>query len=165
MTTREVLNVQKDYGEHLCLFRPNFSDWELVDQKEPKDGKEAIYQLMDGDPLYPATIRIGAYEKADGSKSFSVRFSTWVKITDDNDVISYKKKEYVVATNTDAGVHTGESYDHCAIGNVLIFGGFISPLATPALGAGVSVDQTILNRRKFGIPSFDPSDVDDPAES
>jgi len=162
--TREVLNVQDDYCEELTLYRPMFSEWEIIDQREVKDGKEAIYQLMSGDPAYPTRIRIGAYEK-DGRKSLSAKLTTYVKVTDDNDVITYVEDEYVVAHNDRSGQFWNKTGDSKVLGNLLLFSGFIAPAATPALASPVTGDYTIVNRIKFGIPTFDPSTVDDPATS
>lgn len=166
MATREVLNVQDEFGEDITVFRPTFSDWELIDQKEVKDGKEAYYQLMAGDPEHPAVIRLGAYEKADGTKSYSGRIDTVVKVTDDNSVVSYKKLSMTVARTSDDGVHGGESNEVKLLQNLLIFAGFMGPRVTPTLQASPSgADTTLINRRKFGIPTFDLSAMDDPAQS
>lgn len=167
MTTRQVLNIQNTYTEEIDFFRPTFSNWELIDQKEVSDGKEALYQLMAGDPAYPATIRIGIYEK-NGKQSISGKFTTYTKKTDDNSVVSYHKKTYTIAISSeDVDALAGDSGgDRIAIENLAAFCGFIPPLATPlASGGSLVYDHTVAARLMFGVPTFDPGDMDDPASA
>jgi hypothetical protein len=165
MATYEVLNIQGDYAEDLPVHRPMFSKWELVDTREVKDGQEAEYRLIDGDPKYPAKIRLGVYTK-NGRRNISARFETFVKITDDNSVVTYEPWSVVVAPAGPEGATLNATGAGKAVENVLLFSGILSPAATPALSAGsVSRDTTVKDRLTFGIPTVDISDLSDPAES
>lgn len=165
--TREVINVQSTYNEDITMSRPEFSKWELVDTVESPGKKEATYQYLTGDPEYPATIRIGIYEnESNNSKTTSVsaKLSTYLKKTDDDGVITYHPWSVVVACNGPHAQTLTGSGVKAAISNVLLFSGLIKPLATPLLqGTPVTTDATVFNRLKFGVPTFDPSDMDDPA--
>lgn len=164
MTTREVLNVQSDYGEDITVYRPMFSKWELIDQVDVRDGQEAIYKYMDGDPQYPATIRLGTYVKA-GKLNLSAKLETFMMITDDASNVTFHPWNCVIALSGPEGQTINGSYWKHALFNLALFS-FVPVAATPALQASpVSGDNTIVNRMKFGVPSFTPSDMDDPATS
>lgn len=160
--TRVVQNTQGSYAEDISMWRPNFPDWELVDQVEVKDGHEAVYQLMAGDPQYPGKIRLGVYTK-NGKTSVSAKFDTFVKITADDGEVTYEPYGAVIAIHGPEGQTLNATGSGYVIHNLLLFS-LVPPLATPTLqGTPTSGDSTIWNRLKFGIPSFDPSQMDGPA--
>lgn len=168
--TREILNVQADHGEDVTIYRPKFSEWEVVGNvlgDSDTEKSETVYQIMSGDPEYPGRMRLGVYHRgqnADGRTSTSAKFSTYVKTTDDDGNITYEPIDYVCAITGPFKQNLSGTDSIQAIYNMLVFAGFLPELTTPLLQATpktVSVVQ--YNRLKFGITEFNPADRDDPA--
>jgi hypothetical protein len=164
----EVINVQETLYEDVHIYRPKFSQWELVDSADDGKGKtRATYQFVGGDPNYPATLRIESIQQGEpweGKTSHSVRLDTWIKRTDsETSVVVYKPWHETFACQGPRGQILGHPGVYGAICNGLVFGGFLYPLATPAHSAAPATFETgIVDRVKFGIPTFDPGDFSDP---
>lgn len=165
--TREIINVQSTYEEDIGLCRPMFSDWQQVnDTPNTKEGvKEATYVYMGGDPQYPATIRIGCYQNANGRDNISAKLSTFTKITDDDGNITYEPYVYTMAVSGPTGGAWSGTAKRQGFENLMLFSGFVSPLATPALGAGAATDNSAAQRLVYCVPDLPIETMDDPAEA
>lgn len=161
--THEVVNVQTTYPEDVPVYRPTYSQWEMVDQKEVKDGVEAVYQYVLGSTEAPGRVRIGCYRK-NGKQSISIRFDTWVATTDTvTELTTYDEWAVTIAVQGPDGLVLTDGAEK-AVQNAAFFG-LMCPLATPALSTEPSQDTTLKNRLSHGIPTVDLSSMDDPATS
>jgi hypothetical protein len=97
----------------------------------------------------------------------SAKLSTFLKKTDDDGEVTYEDFVVTVALSGPIGQTLTGSYHMGAIQNLVLFSGLgFVPRATPALqGSPVVGDLTVHDRLKFGVPTFDPGDMDDPAQA
>lgn len=159
--TREVINLQTSNVEVSALYRPDFSDWNLVESTDNDGAREAIYQKMSGDPQYPATVRIGIYDnEAKQTTSISLKLSTFVKVTDDDGDVTYEPFTCTVAMTGPYKQVLGASHSTTAVDNLIAWG-FKPVESTPAIGSFTSVDWSLYDRLKYGIPNFDLSGLAD----
>lgn len=165
--TRVLVNIQNTMPEVIPVFRPKFSDWELVDQKVVPNGHEAVYQYMAGDPQFPATVRLGCYS-AKGRQNLSAKLDTFVTITDDlAETVKTEPWSAVVAISGPEGQALNidsSAGSWAALSNLLLFS-FAPHNVTPLYGGGAATQDPIHDRLKFAVPTVDLGSLDDPDPS
>jgi len=91
-TTFAILNVDETADAITNWLPFTLANWQFIETRRVSDGLESEYRGLSGDPLYPATRRVGVYvgkPTEDGIPTFnvSVRTNTYVSADDGVNVI------------------------------------------------------------------------------
>jgi hypothetical protein len=102
-TTFAILNIDETVDTIANWLPFVLANWQFIETRRVKDGLESEYRGLSGDPLYPATRRIGVYvgkptEAGIPTFNVSVRTTTYVSADDGVDVI-YAPSSVVLAWN------------------------------------------------------------------
>lgn len=147
-TSRSILNIDESDNSALTISRIDKADFVLIDSAVlANGGREAVYQRIGGDAVYPLTVRVGFYPSNGKGANVSVKINTWTQTTVDSVVTETVPFTATLATHSDGPVAIPDITDYLAlIGNLL-------SIFVPVDNAGTP-DTAALQSLQFGVPQL-----------
>lgn len=152
-----VIGLDADNQDITLFSCADKTKYVLIDSKNEGNGRESLYQRADGNPEYPASVRVGHYPNPKGLDGFgltniSFKFSTFVEYDDGVNAPVYRPCAATLAWTMPGSAGVVDNATQLKfLQNLLSFALHID--------AGV-VDADVLDELKYGITNSVMSHID-----